>query len=102
MGNNLSYSTFLSHRAEKELINSFNWYEDEQKDLGTRLIDEVFIQIRKIEQNPELYAQKFKSYRETVLPKFPFVIIYRVNKSQNIIRIVSVFHTSRNPRSKYR
>ena len=102
MENKISYPVFLSVRAEKELVSSFTWYEDQQKNLGSRFIDEVFIQIHKIEHNPELYAQKYKLYREVVLPKFPFVIIYRINKPKNIVRIVSVFHTSRNPRTKYK
>jgi len=32
---------------------------------------------------------------------FPFFIIYRINDRLKIIRIISVFHTSRNPKGKY-
>jgi len=101
MENKPAYSTILSGRAEKEILASFDWYEEQQKGLGGRFAEKVLQRIHNIEMNPELFSIKYKSYREANIAPFPFVIIYRINKRKNIIRIVSVFHTAQNPKGKY-
>ena len=101
MANNAGYSAILSIRAEKELITSFDWYENQQTGLGDRFIATVLLRIGIITQTPETFSPKFKSYRETAVAPFPFIIIYRINKRKKIVRIVSVFHTSQDPRKKY-
>lgn len=95
------YRTIFSSKAQKEIAESWNWYEDRQLGLGDRFLKEITNNIRKIEQTPIRFPVRFKSYRETPVPVFPFLIIYRINEKKKIIRIVSVFHTSRNPTKKY-
>ena len=95
------YRTIFSSKAQREIAESWNWYEDRQLGLGDRFLNEIAEHIRKIEQTPIRFPIRFKSYRETPVPVFPFLIIYRINEKKKIIRIVSVFHTSRNPTKKY-
>ena len=75
MGNKLNYSLLFSSRAEKDLKDSFIWYEDQQKGLGSRFIEEAWKCIHKIELNPELYSFKNKSFREAGLSTFPYVVV---------------------------
>ena len=95
------YRTIFSSKAQREIAESWNWYEDRQLGLGDRFLNEITEHIRKIEQTPIKFPIRFKSYRETPVPVFPFLIIYRINEKKKIIRIVSIFHTSRNPTRKY-
>ena len=100
MENKPSYTSLISTRAAKELYDSWDWYETRQVGLGDRFIDEVMRKISLIEQQPESYAAKYKSYRETLVAAFPVLIIYRINKAKKLIHIISVFHTARGS-SKY-
>lgn len=102
MANNPVYTSILSTRAQKEIAQSWDWYEERQQTLGDRFVREVTGKIRLIEQNPERYPTRYKSYKETSLNIFPFLIIYRLNLKLKLIRIVSVFHTSLNPKKKYK
>lgn len=102
MVNKPAYSSTISSRAQKEISESWNWYEERQQGLGDRFVKEVIYRITEIEQHPERYPSRFKSYKETLIDTFPYLIIYRVNKSKKLIRIVSVFHTSLSPRKKYK
>ena len=95
------YRTIFSSKAQREIAESWNWYEDRQLGLGDRFLNEIAEHIRKIEQTPIRFPIRFKSYREESVPVFPFLIIYRINEKKKIIRIVSIFHTSRNPTRKY-
>jgi hypothetical protein len=52
--------------------------------------------------NPEGYPEKRSPYREILLEKFPYLIIYELDKKRHIIYILHVFHTRRNPKLKYR
>ena len=41
MANKASYSVILSSRAQKEIAQSWEWYEDRQRGLGDRFVNEV-------------------------------------------------------------
>ena len=78
------------------------WYETQQEGLGERFEQETEKQIEKIIANPLLYHLSKGNYRESLIDHFPFTIVYVLNKKENTIYISSVFHTSRNPKGKYR
>mgnify|MGYP001555132440 CR=1 FL=1 len=78
MGNNLIYSSIISTRAQKEMAVSWDWYEERLKGLGDKFVKEVIDRISNIQQSPDRY-----------------------NKRKKLVWIVSVFHTSRNPKKKY-
>ena len=96
------FSSILSTRAQKEIKQAWDWYEDRQRGLGDRFLKEVIDRIQKIERYPERFPLRYKNYRETPLRIFPFLIIYRINKKKKSVRLVAVFHTSLNPKKKYK
>ena len=95
MANNPAYNSIFSTRAQKEIIKAWQWYEERQQGLGDRLVKEVILHIRLIEQNPGRYPNRYKSYKETPVHVFPFLIIYRVNDKNGSVRSVYEFHTSK-------
>jgi plasmid stabilization system protein ParE len=101
MESNAGYTIVLSVKAQFELEESWQWYEGREIGLGARFIDEVLNKINTLATFPEVHSIKNRQYRETVVPAFPFVIVYRVMKKEKLIEVVSVFHTSRNPKDKY-
>lgn len=102
MANSFAYTGILSVRAEKEIEKAWKWYEERQVGLGDRFLKEVTTRIRLIEQNPDRYPTRYKFYKETLVPVFPFLILYRLNRSKRSVRIVSIFHTSLNPKKKFK
>jgi len=102
MANNTNFISILSTRAQKEIMEAWEWYEERQQSLGDRFVKEVIDKIRLIEQNPERYPTRYKFYKETSVTIFPFLIIYRINSKKKSVRIVSVFHTSLNPKKKFK
>jgi plasmid stabilization system protein ParE len=102
MPNNLTFRAIISTRAEKKIEDAWAWYEDRQVGLGDRFIKEVVGQIRQVELYPETYAARYKTFREASVPIFPYILIYKINKTQKLVYILSVFHAKRNPKMKYR
>ena len=93
------YKLELSLKARQELLDAWIWYEDEQPGLGERFIREIFLKTELIQANPLQYSVKGK-YREAKTDKFPFLLVYKIIKKDNLILIASVFHTSRHPKHK--
>lgn len=87
--------------ADRELYESAQWYEDQQKGLSDKFIAEVAEKILSIADNPEIYPKSIGLKQEAVLKIFPFIILFRVIKSKNVVYILAVFHTSRNPKLKF-
>jgi uncharacterized protein (DUF2235 family) len=50
MANVPAHGTILSSRAQKEITEAWNWYEDRQPGLGDHFLKEVSARIEKIEQ----------------------------------------------------
>lgn len=94
-------STFLL-RSIRELIEAKGWYENRLEGLGNRFINNLYKKIHEIENHPERYTSKINNFREAGIKSFPYLIIYRINKKEKKIVIVSIFHTSRNPSEKYK
>ena len=101
MENKPGFSSILSGRAQKEVAVSWEWYEERSIGLGDRFLAEIVARIREIENNPDRFPTRHKYYKEAPISTFPFLIIYRINTRKKSVRIVSVFHTSRNPKKKY-
>ena len=70
--------------------------------LGLRFIESIRQKIEIIQEQPELYKKCKGNFREAVVEIFPFVFVYSFYKREGRITINSIFHTSRNPKKKYR
>jgi hypothetical protein len=59
----IAYHSILSTKAQKEITESWNWYEDRQQVLGDRFLNEVIGRIQAIEKSPNRFPSRYKSYR---------------------------------------
>jgi plasmid stabilization system protein ParE len=88
--------------AAFEFQEAVEWYETRSTGLGERFRDLVTKKIESIVEHPERYPKRKSNFRQIALRTFPFIIIYTFYKKEETIIINSIFHTSRNPRKKYR
>lgn len=90
----------LSIQAENELEEAFFYYNLISKRVGNEFLNQINICIQSILSYPESYPLEFDVYRKAVVKKFPFVIIY--TKIDTVIFISAIFHTSKNPKKKFK
>jgi len=90
----------FAYLAQKELEHSYDWYEERSIGLGSRFADSIMATIAKILKNPDSYPRKKHNNREIQVDKFPFIIVYSYDEVTDIIQILRVFHTKRNPKLK--
>ena len=89
-------------KANIELAEALNWYVLQQDGLVELFRGHFRKDVISILNNPESYPEVKKGYRKAVMQTFPYVILYSINKKKQVITIVSIFHTSRHPKQKFR
>jgi plasmid stabilization system protein ParE len=67
------------------------------RSLGVDFIDELYRLVNHLPANPELAPRVFQAYRRLTLRRFPYYVIYRVDREEDLIRIVAVYHQQRRP-----
>lgn len=90
----------LSLQAENELEDALYFYDLISTKIGDNFLNQINTCIESILLNPETYKLEFDIYRQAVVKKFPFVIIY--TKIDSKILISAIFHTSKNPNKKFK
>jgi len=60
----------------------------------------IYGDINIIAKDPFVYKIAKRNLREFVVDDFPYLIIYEYD--DGIVNIIRIFHTSRNPKLKYR
>ncbi len=97
----MSYTYTYEADAQLEYEEAALWYIENSIQAGKNFEIEVNEKLQEICLNPRLYRNTKKHFREALLKKYPFSIIYFIDEQNHVIVITSVFHNSRNPRKKY-
>jgi plasmid stabilization system protein ParE len=98
MGKGSSVSRVRFHpQAHKEYLDAVQWYSDRGGRLGHRFAQEVAAAVQRIEEAPQRWPVSEIETRRVLVHHFPYVIHYRFQATSNLIRIVAVAHTSRDP-----
>jgi ParE toxin of type II toxin-antitoxin system, parDE len=98
----MSYAFELRQEAILELTNSVIWYEEQQSGLGIKFRGEVNNKLELICKNPFHYKKSYKNFHEALTYKFPFLLVYYINEKELKVVVLAIFHTSRNPKKKFR
>lgn len=81
-----------------EITNAYLYYESKSTGLGEKFFEDLDDCLRRLADNPEQFPRKNKTYREALLTKFPFLVIYEV--IQDLVVIYSIFNTWQDPERK--
>ena len=92
----MKYKVIIRFEAENDLKEVFLWYEDKRLGLGYDFLLQVDAGLRFIERNPEICPPEYKGTRKHFIKRFPYKIIYLVEKEKRLI-VLAVIHGKRNP-----
>jgi plasmid stabilization system protein ParE len=81
--------------AKTELDDAYQWYETQQKTLGTQFLNEIDSSIRRIAAYPEAFVSISNGVRRCLVKRFPYGILYGIDVDKIII--VAVAHLHRKP-----
>ena len=82
--------------AEHELREAYAWYEERVRGLGSEFMRAADACVQIIRRNPDIYPVIYKEVRQGIVRRFPYSMLYLVVPDRVIV--VSVFHSSRDPK----
>ncbi len=91
----MSYTYIYDPAALKEYKQAITWYHERSNLASENFVKEVGEKIELICNNPLLYRNVYKYFRQTSLKKYPYSIVYFVNEVEKKIIISSVYHHKR-------
>jgi len=83
------------HPSDQELIEAYNYYEDQLTGLGDHFLDEFNNTIKIILEHPLLWSKVGERTRRALIKRFPYLILYI--HDEKTIFITCVSHQHRNP-----
>lgn len=89
----------LKQEAKSEIVESYLFFEERQHGLGEAFFKELEQLFQLISLNPRLFPAYRKSLKKVAMRRFPYIIIYEIENTSIIV--YAVFHTSRNPASRF-
>jgi len=92
----MKYELIVKPEAEKDLFETFEWYEERRKGLGYDFLLQVETGLRFIEKNPLAFPKKYKGTRRHLIKRFPYTIIYHVEDAKVIV--FGVIYGGRDPK----
>ena len=93
----MKVTKLISIYAKADLVDISKWYENQQKGLGKRFLNEMREAFDIISKNPTGFQIRYDDYRVYFTKIFPYGIHYQYIATKSEIHIKAIFHTSRNP-----
>jgi len=78
--------------AAKEFDDAIEWYDQQSAGLGKRFKKTVIDSIGKIKNNPEWYLKESDDLYKSYIPKFPYKVLFTVEKHETIIWAIAHMH----------
>lgn len=94
------YSVAYLPKALEDYEKSAVWYSEQSISTAESFIVAIQQRIEGIKTDPTQFRNKYRNYYETSLKKFPFYIVYIIDRKQ--VLIIGIYHKKRNPKGKYR
>jgi plasmid stabilization system protein ParE len=91
----LNLPVILDPEARHEFDQGYDYYEGRRPGLGETFADAVQVVLDRIGVTPQLHRIVFGDIRRAVVLGFPYCVYYRQEAAR--VRVLSVFHTSRDP-----
>ena len=94
----MSLELIVKPQARLDILDSFDWYEEQREGLGARFLIKVEKGLDAIRDHPTGYQiiDKKVSARRNLLRPFPFMIVYTIEKDR--IVVYAVVHAKRHHR----
>ena len=78
-----------------EIKDAYDWYEAKSSGLGELFLAELESAFSTIGETPVVWAKVSGEFRRYLLKRFPFGVLYRIEKSK--LYVVAIMHLNRKP-----
>jgi hypothetical protein len=96
----MKYAIVITTLAYYDLEDAISYYESKLNGLGRRMEGDFWKSVDVIQKSPLGYRLRYVFYRQTMLQKFPYAIIYEVLNEKIIIYRVA--HLKIRPEKRFK
>lgn len=97
----MRFGYVLHEQAQKDYEESLAWYIERSPKAAAGFVEAVDHTLEQICTHPTRWRNTYKHYYELGLNKYPFVIIYSIEREAQLIAVWKVYHYKRSPRKKF-
>ena len=90
-----TYNLIIKEEARNEIIDTYQWYESKQINLGEHFINVLDNYFIRMKTTPSNFPKKLDDMRQVTIKEFPYIVIFEV-ENKNVI-VYAVFNTNQNP-----
>jgi plasmid stabilization system protein ParE len=87
------WSVTLRPKAEADLVDARQWYDDQRFGLGEEFLAAVAESLLDLENSPHTPAIYYRDFRRLLTKRFPYKIFYRIVNDQVIV--FRILHSAR-------
>lgn len=84
--------------VKSDILNAVDFYKEINPKLAHQFLLRVEEATNYIEINPFLFQIKYNQVRTLLLKQFPYQIHYIIDEERNIVVILAIIHSYRNPK----
>ena len=70
--------------AEEDILDAYLWYEERQRELGSRFIEELGVTFDRIAAAPAAFQEVEPNIRRSVTDAFPYLIFYTSTRQRSM------------------
>lgn len=89
-------------KAQIEYEDAVKWYALRSEKAALNFVLQVENTLTVICQHPHQFKKEFKEFYIKGLNKYPYTIVYKINKKSKVVEIYAVFHQKQHPSKKYK
>ncbi len=93
----MAYNVIVSPRAQKEIENAIDYYLLYSADAPANFIGALASAYASLRDTPTQNRVYYNNIRALKLKKFPYLLYYVILESKQTVRVLSCFHSKRNP-----
>ena len=90
------FHIYIENRALADIQEAIDYYDSQQVGVGAKFLKAVEKEFVALEKNP-FYAIRYKNVRCKQIKKFPYLIHFTIDETEEIIFVTAVISTHRNP-----
>lgn len=94
----MAFKIKIEPEARLDIQEAIDWYNNQEQGLGRKFHTQLLKRIESLSKNP-YFEIRFDSVRCLPMKKFPFMIHFTLDETQNCVVVHAVFHTSLNPKN---
>ena len=87
----MKWRLVIRPRAEADLREAQNWYENQRAGLGAEFLAEIDATLQVLIRDPQRHAVYYRGFRRVLARRFPYKLFYRLEDGRLIVfRILHV------------